>query len=48
VRERAWQANNLGVAYLEQFNYAKASAQFEAALAIDGGFVPARVNLASC
>ena len=39
VRERAWQANNLGVAYLEQFNYAKAATQFEAALAIDGGFV---------
>ena len=46
VRERAWQANNLGVAYLEQFNYAKAATQFEAALAIDRGLVPARVNLA--
>ena len=45
VRERAWQANNLGVAYLEQFNYAKAATQFEAALAIDGALVPARVNL---
>jgi tetratricopeptide (TPR) repeat protein len=46
VRERAWQANNLGVAYLEQFNYARAATQFEAALAIDGSLVPARVNLA--
>lgn len=46
VRERAWQANNLGVAYLEQFNYAKAATQFEAALTIDAAFVPARVNLA--
>ncbi len=46
VRERAWQANNLGVAYLEQFNHAKAAAQFEAALAVDGTFTPARVNLA--
>ncbi len=46
VRERAWQANNLGVAYLEQFSYEKAAVQFEAALAIDGTFTPARVNLA--
>jgi tetratricopeptide (TPR) repeat protein len=46
VRERAWAANNLGVAYLEQFNHAKAATQFEAALAIDGTFTPARVNLA--
>ncbi|HTV00266.1 MAG TPA: FG-GAP-like repeat-containing protein, partial [Luteitalea sp.] len=46
VRERAWQANNLGVAYLEQFTYGKAAEQFEAALAIDATFVPARVNLA--
>lgn len=46
VREKAWQANNLGVAYLEQFNYARAATQFEVALAIDATFVPARVNLA--
>src|SRR5688572_28865593 len=46
VREKAWQANNLGVAYLEQFNYEKAAEQFKAALAIDATFVPARVNLA--
>ncbi|MCC6165367.1 MAG: VCBS repeat-containing protein [Acidobacteria bacterium] len=45
-RERTWQANNLGVAYLEQFDYAKAAAQFDAALAIDAAFTPARVNLA--
>ncbi len=46
TRERAWQANNLGVAYLEQFNYASAVKQFEAALAIDPALVAARVNLA--
>jgi Tfp pilus assembly protein PilF len=46
VRERAWQANNIGVAYLEQFNHAKAATQFEAALGIDPTLVPARVNLA--
>lgn len=46
VRERAWQANNVGVAYLEQFNYEKAAAQFDAALAIDPALTPARVNLA--
>jgi tetratricopeptide (TPR) repeat protein len=46
LRERAWQANNVGVAYLEQFNYEKAATQFEAALAIDPALVPARVNLA--
>ncbi|BCS35257.1 hypothetical protein TBR22_A44840 [Luteitalea sp. TBR-22] len=46
VREKAWQANNLGVAYLEQFNHAKAATQFEAALGIDPTLVAARVNLA--
>ena len=46
VREQAWQANNLGVAYLEQFSYEKAATQFEAALGIDPTLVPARVNLA--
>ena len=46
VRERAWRANNLGVAYLEQFNHAKAAEQFEAALTIDATFTSARVNLA--
>ncbi len=46
VRERAWRANNIGVAYLEQFNHAKAATQFEEALTIDGTFTPARVNLA--
>jgi tetratricopeptide (TPR) repeat protein len=46
VRERAWRANNLGVAYLEQFNYAKAATQFETALGVDATFTPARINLA--
>ena len=46
VRERAWQANNLGVAYLEQFNYEAAAGQFQAALTVDPTLVAARVNLA--
>lgn len=45
-REQAWRANNVGVAYLEQFNYAKASDEFTRALEIDGTLTAARVNLA--
>lgn len=45
-REQAWRANNVGVAYLEQFNYAKASEEFARALSIDGSLTAARVNLA--
>jgi Tfp pilus assembly protein PilF len=46
AREQAWRANNVGVAYLEQFNYAKASEQFRRALDIDDALTAARVNLA--
>lgn len=45
-REQAWRANNVGVAYLEQYNYGKAAEQFRAALAIDAALTAARVNLA--
>jgi Tfp pilus assembly protein PilF len=46
AREQAWRANNVGVAYLEQFNYAKASGEFRRALEIDGSLTAARVNMA--
>ncbi len=46
TREQAWRANNVGVAYLEQFNYAKAGEEFRRALSIDGALTAARVNLA--
>ena len=36
-REDAYRANNLGVAYLEQYNYEQAAASFRRALEIDGG-----------
>ncbi len=45
-REEAYRANNLGVAYLEQYNYDKASAQFRQALEIEPTLMMARVNLA--
>lgn len=46
TREQAWRANNVGVAYLEQFNYARATEEFRRALAIDANLTAARVNLA--
>ena len=46
AREQAWRANNIGVAHLEQFNYAPAAEQFRRALALDGTLTAARVNLA--
>lgn len=46
VRERAYRANNVGVALLEQLNYADAAAAFRGALAIDGTLAIARLNLA--
>ena len=46
AREEAYRANNLGVAYLEQYNYDVAVKQFRQALQIDAGLVMARVNLA--
>ncbi len=45
-RERAWRANNVGVAYLEQYDYGRAAEQFRRALEIDDTLAPARVNLA--
>ena len=44
-RERAYRANNLGVAYLEQYNFASASAAFRDARRIDPGLAIARLNL---
>jgi Tfp pilus assembly protein PilF len=45
-REDAYRANNLGVAYLEQYNYDIAVKQFRRALEIDPKLQMARVNLA--
>jgi Tfp pilus assembly protein PilF len=44
-RERAYRANNLGVAHLEQFRYPEAADAFRQALQIDGSLSIARVNL---
>ena len=44
-RERAYRANNLGVAELEQFDYAEAAQAFRQALQIDDTLAVARVNL---
>ena len=43
--ERAYVANNRGVAALEQFDYADAAAAFREALRIDGALAIAHVNL---
>ena len=45
ARERAYRANNLGVALLEQFKYPEAGDAFREALTIDGSLAIARVNL---
>ncbi|MEO8071876.1 MAG: FG-GAP-like repeat-containing protein, partial [Acidobacteriota bacterium] len=45
-RENAYRANNVGVAYLEQFDYAKAAESFRQALKIDPKLKLANVNLA--
>ncbi len=45
-RETAYRHNNLGVAYLEQFEPAKAVPEFQQALAIDPSVKIAQVNLA--
>ncbi len=44
-RERAYRANNRGVALLEQFSYPEAAAAFREALRIDSGLTLAHVNL---
>jgi Flp pilus assembly protein TadD len=44
--ERAYQANNAGVAWLERFDYAKAAASFREALSRQSSLAIARFNLA--
>jgi tetratricopeptide (TPR) repeat protein len=44
-RERAYRANNTGVAYLEQFNYPEAEREFREALKIQPDLAIARLNL---
>jgi Tfp pilus assembly protein PilF len=44
--EDAYRATNLGVAYLEQYNFDSATKQFTRALEIDPALLMARVNLA--
>jgi Tfp pilus assembly protein PilF len=44
-REEAYRANNIGVAFLEQFNYKEAATQFRQALKLDPSLALARVNL---
>jgi Tfp pilus assembly protein PilF len=46
AREDAYRANNIGVALLEQFNYASAADSFRTALAANPALALARVNLA--
>src|SRR2546430_16062373 len=46
AREDAYRANNVGVALLEQFNYARAAGSFRDALRIDPSLALARLNLA--
>jgi Flp pilus assembly protein TadD len=45
ARERAYRANNFGVAQLEQFRYPEAAAAFREALQRDNSLAIARVNL---
>src|SRR3989337_1768336 len=45
VREDAYRANNIGVARLEQYDFAAASAAFRRALELDGTLAIARLNL---
>ena len=45
TRERAYRANNLGVAQLERFSYPEAADAFRQALAIDPSLAVARLNL---
>ncbi|CAN5372218.1 hypothetical protein BH20ACI1_BH20ACI1_26480 [soil metagenome] len=45
-RENAYRANNIGVAYLEQFDYSKASESFRQSLKIDPKLKIANINLA--
>jgi Tfp pilus assembly protein PilF len=45
TRESAYRANNIGVAYLEQYNFASATASFREALQADPTLSMARLNL---
>jgi cytochrome c-type biogenesis protein CcmH/NrfG len=45
-REDAYRQNNIGIAHLEQYDYAGAASAFRKALAIEPGLAIARVNLA--
>src|SRR5678815_95486 len=45
IRERAYRANNRGVAQLERFSYPEAASAFRQALEIDGTLAIAHVNL---
>jgi Flp pilus assembly protein TadD len=45
MRERAYRANNLGVAQMEQFRYPEAASAFRQALQINGSLAIAHVNL---
>jgi Tfp pilus assembly protein PilF len=45
AREQAYRANNIGVAYLEQYDFAAATTAFRQALAADAGLAIARLNL---
>lgn len=45
-REDAYRANNIGVAYLEQFDFAKAAESFRQALKIEPNLKIANINLA--
>src|SRR3954454_20193054 len=44
-RENAYRANNIGVAYLEQYNFAPAVSSFREALKADPALAIARLNL---
>ena len=46
TREEAYRANNVGVAYLEQYNHDQAAQSFRRALEIDPTLAIARINLA--
>src|SRR5436189_6287607 len=43
--ETAYRANNIGVAYLEQYNFASATSSFRDALKADPNLAIARLNL---
>lgn len=45
TRDRAYRANNVGVALLEQLHYAEAAAAFQDALKLDASLALARLNL---